>query len=86
MRTPPEFAAPTPEAIARVLELSERRLTKEEFDAYVNAPMSEAEAEGIRQLIVWFRRRYPSPAERLAYARRAYDRWTRELGRDIQGS
>jgi hypothetical protein len=31
--------------------------------------------EGSRSLIRWFRRRYPTPAARLAYARRAYRRW-----------
>jgi hypothetical protein len=29
-----------------------------------------------RSLIRWFKRRYPKPGERLAYARRAYRRWT----------
>ena len=38
--------------------------------------LGEAEEEESRSLIRWFRRRYPTPAERLAYARRAYRRWT----------
>jgi hypothetical protein len=38
-------------------------------------PLGEDEEEESRSLIRWFRRRYPTPAERLAYARRAYRRW-----------
>jgi hypothetical protein len=64
-----------------VREEAERRLSREEFDAYVNAPMSPAELEGIREMIDWFTRRYPTPGERLAYVRRAYARWMRGLPR-----
>ena len=52
----------------------DRRLTAEEFDAYVNAPMSPEETEGIRELVEWFTRRYPTALERLAYVRRAVRR------------
>jgi hypothetical protein len=38
-------------------------------------PLGEAEEEESRSLIRWFRRRYPTPAARLAYARSAYRRW-----------
>ena len=31
-----------------------------------------------RALVAWFTQRYPTGAERLAYARRAYARWMRE--------
>lgn len=50
---------------------SERQLSVEEFNAWVNAPMSDAEREEIDSLIDWFTRRYPTPAARLEYARRA---------------
>jgi hypothetical protein len=68
---------PTPglAALARIRELSERRLSAEEARAALAAPLGEAEAEEARSLIRWFRRRYPTPAARLAYARRAYIRW-----------
>ena len=33
------------------------------------------EYEEIRSLIEWFKRRYPTPAARLGYARRATRRW-----------
>ena len=56
----------------------ERTLSREEFDAYVNAPMSDDERETMKELIDWFRRRYPTPEERLAYVRRAYNRRMRK--------
>ena len=40
--------------------------------------MSDAEREEILSLVRWFTRRYPTAGERLAYAREAYARWTRE--------
>jgi hypothetical protein len=70
------LARPAPEALARVRALSERVLGPEEWRAALALPIGEAEAEESRSLIRWFRRRYPTPAERLAYARRAYRRWT----------
>jgi hypothetical protein len=66
---------PTPEALARVRALAERILSAEEVKAALAIPLSAAEEEESRALIRWFRRRYPTPAERLAYVRRAYRRW-----------
>jgi len=51
--------------------LTSRTLTPEEFDAWVNAPMSAEEADEIRALVTWFTRRYPTPSQRLAAARRS---------------
>jgi hypothetical protein len=31
--------------------------------------------EAVLELVEWFRRRYPTPLARLAYARKAYARW-----------
>ena len=70
------FAPPSPEAIARIQAIAERVLSAEEFCAALAVPLGEAEEEETRSLIRWFRRRYPTPADRLAYARRAYRRWT----------
>ena len=53
----------------------------EEFDAYVRAPMSDAEREAILESIAWFMRRYPTPGERLAAARRAYAQWAKGMPR-----
>jgi hypothetical protein len=61
--------------LALVRALSERQLSPEEFRAALAIPLGEAEEEESRSLIRWFRRRYPTPADRLAYARRAYRRW-----------
>lgn len=68
---------PGPLALARVRALAERVLEAEEFRRLLAVPIGEAEAEEARSLIRWFRRRYPTPADRLAYSRRAYRRWTR---------
>jgi len=70
------FAALSPEAIARIQAIAERTLSAEEFRAARAVPRGEAEEEEARSLIRWFRRRYPTPADRLSYARRAYRRWT----------
>ncbi len=60
----------------RLSEAVNRRLEAEEVRAYLAQPITEAEREEVFALVRWFRRRYPSPAERLTYARRAYARWT----------
>jgi hypothetical protein len=57
--------------------LADRQLTLEEFRAYERAPMSTSERDGTLALVEWFCRRYPTPAERLAYVRRTYARWRR---------
>jgi hypothetical protein len=69
--------APPPETVARLRTLAERVLDPGEFRRLLALPLGEAEEEGSRSLIRWFRARYPTPAERLAYARRAYRRWAR---------
>jgi hypothetical protein len=69
------FLPPSPEALARLRARAERRLSPEEFRAALAVPLGEREEEESRSLIRWFCRRYPTPSERLAYARRAYRRW-----------
>lgn len=69
------LAPPTPEALERLRALAERQLSPEEVRAALAQPLGAAEEEESRSLIRWFRRRYPTPAARLAYARRAYRRW-----------
>lgn len=69
-------APPDPEALTRVGALADRQLSPEEVRAALAVPLGEAEEEESRSLIRWFRRRYPTPADRLAYARRAHRRWT----------
>lgn len=62
---------------AILLERCERTVTAEEARSYLETPVSERERADILSLVNWFRRRYPNPAERLAYVRRAYARWLR---------
>jgi hypothetical protein len=52
-----------------------RPLPVEEFLRRLHMPMSEREREEGQELIRWFKRRYPTARERLAYAREAYRRW-----------
>jgi hypothetical protein len=58
-------------------------LPPEEFERRLAIALAELEGEELENVashIRWFCRRYPTPQERLAYARRAYARWTK--GRD----
>ena len=71
----------TPETLARIREIAERRLTADEVRASLAVPIGPDEEQRIRELIRWFTRRYPTGAERLAYVRRAYRRWTSGLTR-----
>ena len=61
------------EVLARARELDERELTPEEFDRRVQSALADTrEIEERTALVEWFMRRYPTPRERLAYARRKY--------------
>ena len=75
MSEAPTMTPPSPEALERVRRLAERQLSAEEFDAYVHAPMTDAERREILESVAWFTRRYPTPAERLAAARYGYKQW-----------
>ena len=70
------FEPPPTDVVNEIRRLSARSLSVAEFDAYVNAPMDAAERSHALELIDWFVRRYPTPAKRLAYARRAHRRVT----------
>jgi formylglycine-generating enzyme required for sulfatase activity len=65
---------------ASLASFSNRELDPQEVCAYLDAPVTDAERAEVLALVAWFRRRYPTPAERLAYVRRAYVRWQRTLG------
>ena len=58
----------------------DRTLSPAEARAYLEAPITQAERDEVLALVRWFRERYPTAAERLAYVRRAYARWHRTLG------
>lgn len=65
----------------RLRQEIDRQLTPEEARAYLDRPITPVERDEALALVRWFRRRYPSPADRLAYVRRAYARWTKTGGR-----
>ena len=68
---------PTAEAIRRLREEYERPLTPDEYRTQSAVPLSAEEIEEDLELVRWFRRRYPTPAERSAYVRAAMARWSR---------
>jgi hypothetical protein len=70
---------PSPELVERLRALHERRLSREEVEAALRTPISDSEREEILALVAWFRRRYPTPLDRLRYVRRAYRRWQSAL-------
>jgi hypothetical protein len=59
--------------IARELE---RRVSAEDVRRELVRPLDQAEREEVLSLRRWFTRRYGSAEARLAYVRRAYQRWT----------
>jgi hypothetical protein len=69
------FQKPSPEAIQAVQREAARRLTPEELRARLAVPFTESERAEALALLRWFRRRYPTPAARLASARRAARSW-----------
>jgi hypothetical protein len=70
---------PSAELVERLRALSERRLSRKEVEAALRTPVGDSEREEILELVAWFRRRYPTPLDRLAYVRRAYRRWQNAL-------
>jgi hypothetical protein len=62
-------------ARARLAELANRQLPLDEWRAQAAVPITPEEIEHTLALVRWFRRRYPTAADRLAYVRRAYARW-----------
>jgi hypothetical protein len=72
-----EIIAPaSPETRTRLKALAEQPVPLEEWRRRVAVPLSPEEIEHAHALVRWFRRRYPTVGERLAYVRRAYKRWT----------
>lgn len=59
----------------RLRAATDRAVSAQEARDYLESPVSEREREDVLALVRWFRRRYATPAERLAYVRRAYARW-----------
>lgn len=68
-------------AVERLAQIADQPLSREDARAYLDAPITDAERDEVLTLVRWFTRRYPTPADRLAYVRRAYARWRRTIGR-----
>lgn len=65
------------EKAALVREWSERLVSADEVREALERPIDPQEREDLMSLVRWFTRRYPTGADRLAYVRQAYARWTR---------
>ena len=65
------------EKAALVREWSERLVSADEVREALERPIDPEEREELMSLVRWFTRRYPTGADRLAYVRQAYERWTR---------
>ncbi len=76
---PAPFDPPSTNTLERIRQLAERQLSPEEFEAYIQAPMTDAERNEILESIAWFKKRYPTPADRLAATRRASRQWSRRM-------
>ncbi len=68
-----------PKIAAEIRAMADAPLPLEELIARWNRVIPEEEMAENAALIEWFTRRYPTPRERLAYARRAYRRWKRAM-------
>lgn len=68
---------PDPATRERLRAIAERRLDSDEVAAMLAIPVTPEERQEVLDMARWFQRRYPTPAERLAWARRAHARWTR---------
>lgn len=64
-------------SLHEVLAFADRTLSREEFSAYVDAPITTEERDAVRALHEWFVRRFPSALERLNYSRRKVREWQR---------
>jgi hypothetical protein len=65
------------ESLAAIQQRIDTPLSAAAVRAYLDAPISDAEREKVLELVRWFRRRYPTGADRLEYVRRAVRRWRR---------
>jgi hypothetical protein len=66
----------SPDLRRELRAIADRTLTEEEVRAYLAAPLSMEQKRETLALVDWFCRRYPTGADRLAYVRRAYRRWS----------
>lgn len=61
-----------------IAQLDNEPLSPAEWARLAAIPITEEELAETRELIRWFKRRYPTAKERLAYVRRKYAEFTRQ--------
>jgi hypothetical protein len=66
---------------ADVARLVDRVVSAAELRQAIDTPLTSEERDEILALSRWFRRRYTTPLQRLAYVRQAYRRWQQTAGR-----
>lgn len=64
---------PDSATLAEARSHAERELTAAEFKAFLESETTDEALAEKRSLVEWFTRRYPTPADRSAYARRYGD-------------
>jgi hypothetical protein len=74
----------SPEAMVRALRLAHRSLSADEFCALLAAPESPEEIAERQEQIRWFQRYYPTPALRLAKARKSFLQWSRSIPDEVK--
>ena len=57
--------------------------TASEVRQALEQPIDAGQRQEVLSLVRWFTRRYPTPADRLAYVRQAYARWRRHKHKRI---
>jgi hypothetical protein len=74
----------SPEAMVRALRQAHRNLSVDEFCALLAVPESSEEIAERQEQIRWFQRRYPTPALRLAKARKSFLQWSRSIPDEVK--
>ncbi len=82
--------SPTKDALARARPNLQRErdvwdepLPSEEFERLVRLAIAELdgpEGETMKSFMAWFKRRYPTPLERLRFSTHQYRKWMRSRG------
>lgn len=71
-----------PETVRAIRELADAPVPLQVLRERWARELPEEELRETIELIDWFCRRYPTPEDRLRYARRAYRRWAAAMPKD----
>lgn len=72
------------EAMLRAVRQAHRTLPDGEFNELTHTPESAEDAAERREQIRWFTERYPTPASRLAKARKSFAQWSRSIPDEVK--